>query len=478
MDRQFHDDTVTGGLPPRKRKTSHEQIPNGQTHERPYFDPMKAPHRVVIIGGGFAGLNCAQSLANDDRFEVILIDRQNHHLFQPLLYQVATASLSAVEIARSLRAILDDAANVSVILDRVIDIKSSDQLVVTDHHEYPYDSLVLATGARTSYFGKDEWAEHTFGLKTLEDSRKIRHQVLNALEQAERTADLDERRRLMTVAIVGGGPTGVELAGAFSDLVRRALKSDYRKINVSDFRIILIQSGDRLLKPFAEDHSKYTLDRLQNLGVEVILGPRVDEVKKGFLHLSDGREIEAATLIWAAGVGASALTACLDCPRDRGGRIQVEPSLAVPGHPHIFAAGDLVSLTDPDGKVVPGLAPAAMQMGKHIAKVLKEDLRLKTTRYAERSLELRPAYRYRDKGIMAIIGKNAAVVQANKLKLKGFPAWLAWLFIHLAFLVGFRNKLAVLLSWAFSYLFDKPAARVFSISESERPELPKPASPS
>ena len=439
---------------------------------------MKDPHRVVIIGGGFAGLNCAQSLANDDRFEVTLIDRQNHHLFQPLLYQVATASLSAVEIARSLRAILDDASNVSVILDQVTQLAGADNIIITEHGGYPYDSLVLATGAHTSYFGKDEWAKHTYGLKTLEDSRRIRHQVLNALEQAERSTDLEERKRLMTVGIVGGGPTGVELAGAFSDLVRRALKSDYRRIDVSDFRIVLIQSGDRLLKPFAEDHSKYTLDRLRDLGVEVILGPRVDDVKKGCLHLNDGREIHAETLIWAAGVAASPLTECLECPRDRGGRIKVEPSLSVPGHPNVFAAGDLVNLTDPDGQVVPGLAPAAMQMGKHVAKVLKEDLRLKTTRYADRYLDLRPAYRYRDKGIMAIIGKNAAVAQAKMLKLKGFPAWLAWLFIHLAFLVGFRNKLAVLLSWAFSYLFDKPAARVFSIPESDRPEKPPSSEPS
>jgi NADH dehydrogenase len=295
--------------------------------------------------------------------------------------------------------------------------------------------------------------------------------VLNALEKAERTNDPKEKKRLMTVAIVGGGPTGVELAGAFSDLVRRALKSDYRRIDVTDFRIVLIQSGDRLLKGFAEDHSEYTKGRLEKLGVEIILGPRVDEVRDRYLHLNDDRQIEAETLIWAAGVAASPLTGCLDCPRDRGGRIEVEPSLSVPGHPHIFAAGDLVSLTDHDGQTVPGLAPAAMQMGKHVAKVLREDLRLQKTRYKDRYLELRPAFSYRDKGIMAIIGKNAAVAQAKKLKLKGFPAWLAWLFIHLAFLVGFRNKLAVLLSWAFSYLFDKPAARVFSIPETA--ESPK-----
>lgn len=263
----------------------------------PYLAPMKAPHRVVIVGGGFAGLNCVKSLANDDRFEVTLIDRQNHHLFQPLLYQVATASLSAVEIARSLRAILDDSPNVSVLLDKATQIDDGRKAVITENGHYSYDSLVLATGARTSYFGKDEWAKHTFGLKTLEDSRRIRHQVLNALERAERTSNPAEKKRLMTVAIVGGGPTGVELAGAFADLVRRALKSDYRRIDVSDFRIILIQSGDRLLKPFAEDHSEYTRERLETLGVEIILGPGVDNVREHYLHLDDGREIEAETLI-------------------------------------------------------------------------------------------------------------------------------------------------------------------------------------
>ncbi len=417
-------------------------------------------------------MNCAKSLAGDDRFEVILLDRQNHHLFQPLLYQVATASLSAVEIARSLRAVLAKAVNVSVLLGDVTQIDEETKTVITRHGEYSYDSLVLAAGARTSYFGKDDWAKHTFGLKSLEDARSIRHQVLSALEKAERTGDKEEERRLMTVAIVGGGPTGVELAGAFSDLVRRALKEDYRSIEVADFRIVLIQSGDRLLKSFSSEHSEYTLERLKKLGVEVILGTRVDDVQERRLHLKDGRWIEAETMIWAAGVAASELTEELKCPCDRGGRIEVLPDLSVPGHPHVFAAGDLVKLTDSDGKEVPGLAPAAMQMGKHVAKVLQEDLRLKTTRYADRYLELRPAYRYKDKGIMAIIGKNAAVAQAGKMKLQGFMAWLAWLFIHLAFLVGFRNKLAVLLSWAFSYLFDKPAARVFSIEQGQ-PEAPE-----
>ena len=436
---------------------------------------MNRPRHVVIIGGGFAGLNCAESFANDDRFKVTLLDQQNHHLFQPLLYQVATASLSMVDIARSLRAILDHARNVSSFLAEVTGIDPEKKEVMTREGAISYDSLVLAAGARTTYFGKDEWAKHTLDLKSLDDAQEIRRQVLNALERAEWTEDHELQKKLMTVAIVGGGPTGVELAGAFSDLLRRALKADYRRIDVHDFRIVLVEGGGRLLEQFSKDHSEYTLERLRKLGVEVVLGHFVDDIKEKYLHLSDGRVIEAETLIWAAGVAASPLTESLDCPRDRSGRIEVSPSLAVPGYPDIFAAGDLVALTDPNGLEVPGLAPAAMQMGKHVGKVLREDLRLQSTRYADRHLEFRPAFKYRDKGIMAIIGKNTAVAQAGKLKLRGFPAWVAWLGIHLAFLVGFRNKLAVLLSWAFSYLFDKPGARVFTTStETGIPDHPDP----
>jgi len=421
---------------------------------------MHSPHRVLIIGGGFAGLNCAQSLANDDRFEVLLIDKQNHHLFQPLLYQVATASLSGPSVARSLRSILDKAKNVSVHLGTVNDIDCQDQKITTDHTTYPYDTLVLATGAQNAYFGNDHWDDHCYGLKTLEDSRLIRQRVLHALERAERSDDPEERKKLMTVAIIGGGPTGVELAGAFSDLIRRALKTDYRTIDLSEFQIILIQSGPRLLKPFDEKHSEYTAERLRKLGVNVILNTRVDDIKDRYLHLNDGREIHAETLIWAAGVSASSLTEKIDCTRDRGGRIEVAPNLSIPGNPNIFAAGDLVSLTDPNDVKVPGLAPAAMQMGKHVAKVLKKDQETPTP---DQDLSHRPNFHYHDKGIMAIIGKNAAVVQTKKLKIKGYPAWIAWLLIHIMFLVGFRNKLVVLLSWSFAYLFDRPAARVFSL---------------
>ncbi|MDA0767813.1 MAG: NAD(P)/FAD-dependent oxidoreductase [Verrucomicrobia bacterium] len=423
---------------------------------------MPGPRKVLIIGGGFAGLACAQKLANDSRFAVTLIDRRNHHLFQPLLYQVATASLAAPDIARSLRGVLASAANVTVLLDDITTIDCDTHTARSADNTYPFDSLVLATGAHTSFFGKDEWASHTVGLKSLEDAQTIRRRVLTGLERAECSADPDERRRLMTVVIVGGGPTGVELAGAFSDLVRRALKADFRRINPADLRILLVQSGDRILKPFQPDLSDYARQRLEDLGVEICLEARVDEVESGRVHLDTGRWIEAATIIWAAGVQASDLTACLPGERDRGGRLLVSPALSIPGHPDLFAAGDIVSVPGPDGEPVPGLAPAASQMGRHIAAVLREDQRLATTRYARRKSEFRAAFRYRDKGIMAIIGKNCAVAQAGRLKMRGILAWAAWLFIHLLFLIGFRNKLAVLLQWGWAYLVDKPGARVIT----------------
>ncbi|MGE9268125.1 MAG: NAD(P)/FAD-dependent oxidoreductase [Verrucomicrobiales bacterium] len=425
----------------------------------------QTPQKVLILGGGFAGLKCAQELANDERFEVTLLDRQNHHLFQPLLYQVATAALSAPDIARSLRGILTKARNVRVLLDEVTEIDVAGKKVRSAQHEYEYDRLVVALGARTSYFGRDDWAEATEGLKSLEDSRRIRYQVLSRLERAELIDDEEEQRRLMTIVIVGGGPTGVELAGAFSDLVRRALKTDFRHIDPRNLRIILVQSGERLLKPYTEEHSAYVKERLEKLGVEVVLGPRVDEVEKGRVHLNDGRWIEAKTVIWAAGVQAHPLCAHLPGEKDRGGRLLVRPDLSLEGHPEVFAAGDIVNLVDKNGVAVPGVAPAAGQMGKHIGKVLKEDWRLSGTRYAGRETEFRAAFTYLDKGQMAIVGKNTAVAEAGRMKMRGYPAWVAWLFIHIAFLVGFRNKLAVLLSWSFNYVFDKPGARVFSVGE-------------
>ncbi len=423
---------------------------------------MSPPRKVVIVGGGFAGLSCAQKLANDERFEVTLIDRRNHHLFQPLLYQVATAALAAPDIARSLRGVLSRARNVTVFLDKITDLLPRKREIRSAKATYPYDYLVLATGARTSFFGNEQWRRNTIGLKTLEDAQAIRRHVLTSLEEAERSDDEDERRRLMTVAIVGAGPTGVELAGAFSDLVRRALTSDFRRIDPSKLRILLIQSGDRILKPYQAELSEYARRRLEDLGVEVCLGVRVDDVQPHRVHLDNGEWIEAETVIWAAGVQATDLCTKLRCEKDNSGRFLVSPDLSLPSHPEIFAAGDIASINDAHGDPVPGLAPAAEQMGRHIAAVLKEELRLEMTRYAGRKHEFRPAFKYLDKGIMAIVGKNCAVVQAGRFKLRGFPAWCAWLFIHLLFLIGFRNKLAVLLQWAWAYIVDKPGARVIT----------------
>ena len=436
---------------------------------------MTGPRNVLIIGGGFAGLTCAQKLSHDPRFQVTLIDKENHHLFQPLLYQVATTSLAAPDIARSLRGVLADADNVKVLLDTITRIDPDSKVAISDKRTYPFDYLVLACGARTSFFGKDEWAEHTIGLKSLEDAHRVRARVLGALERAEVTEDLAERRRLMTILLVGGGPTGVELAGAFSDLVRRAIRTDFRNIDPTNLKIVLVQSGDRILKPFAPELSEYAKQRLQDLGVEILLGPRVDDIQPGRAHLNEGSSsslvcpdgwIEAETIIWSAGIQANDLTKAIGVETDRGGRIAVEPDLSLPGYPDLFAAGDIIDLTDTNGVQVPGLSPAAAQAGKHIAKLLKEEANLETTKHAEHKVSLRPKFTYWDKGTMAIIGKNKAIMQTDKIRIKGFVAWIAWLLIHVVFLIGFRAKLFVLLQWAYAYVANKPGARVFVIHDS------------
>ncbi|HUF62012.1 MAG TPA: NAD(P)/FAD-dependent oxidoreductase [Verrucomicrobiales bacterium] len=423
---------------------------------------MEPRRRVVVIGGGFAGLACAQELAGDDRFAVTLIDRRNHHLFQPLLYQVATAALAAPDIARTLRGVLSRGRNVGVVLDEIIEIDLEGREVRSRERTYAYDYLVVAAGAQTSYFGNDEWGACATGLKSLEDAQAIRARVLSALERAEICEDEEERRRLMTIVIVGGGPTGVELAGAFSDLVRRAMKSDFRRIDPAKLRIVLVEASERVLEGFAPGLSEYAADHLGHLGVEVRTGRKMVTMEPGRMQLSDGEVIAAETIIWAAGVRSSPLTGQLQCERDRGGRVKVKHDLSLPGHPEVFAAGDLVFIEGPDGKPAPGLAPAAQQMGLHIARVVKEDLRRGRDPSEGRRAESCSRFYYLDKGMMAIIGKNAAVMQAGKLRLRGFPAWVAWLFIHILFLIGFRNKLAVLLQWAWAYVADKPGARVIT----------------
>lgn len=420
-----------------------------------------APRRVLIIGGGFAGLECARKLANDRRFEVTLIDRTNHHLFQPLLYQVATASLASPDIARSIRQILHHAKNVTVLMDEVKSISPTGKTVTgASGKTYEFDYLLLAAGAKTGYFGNDQWADHSLGLKSLADAQDIRRKILTNLERAELTSDYAERERLMTIAIVGGGPTGVELAGALADLIHRTLKSNFRRIDTSKLRVILIENSPKILEHYDPEQSDYAKDRLVKLGVEVWNEMRVTDVQKERLEFLDGSHLEAKAIVWAAGIAASSLTRDLGVDTDRAGRITPSLDLSIKGHPDIFVAGDLTNMRDKEDKFVPGVAPAAVQMGDHIAKLLKEELRLEGTRFADRKHELRPLFTYWDKGMMAIIGKNAAVLKAGSLRMNGFFAWMAWLLIHILFLIGFSNKISVLIGWAFAYLSNKPQARI------------------
>lgn len=417
--------------------------------------------KVLIIGGGFAGLECARRLSNDDRFEVTLLDRTNHHLFQPLLYQVATASLAAPDIARSIRQILYDAKNVTVLMDEVTSISPAEKTVTGRSGDvFKFDYLLLAAGAKTGFFGNDHWEENSLGLKSLADAQDIRRKILSNLERAELTKDYAERERLMTIAIVGGGPTGVELAGACADLIHRSLKSNFRRIDTSKLRVILIENSPKILEHYDPEQSDYAKERLQSLGVEVRNETRVTDVQKGKLLLNDGSTLEAEAIVWAAGIAANPLTKDLGVETDRAGRVTPNLDLSIPGHPDIFVAGDLTNMKDREGKFVPGVAPAATQMGDHISKLLKEELRLEGTKFADRKKELRPLFKYNDKGMMAIIGKNAAVMKVGKFTMNGFFAWIAWLLIHILFLIGFRNKLSVLIGWAYAYIVNNPEARL------------------
>jgi len=420
-----------------------------------------SPRRVIIIGGGFAGLECALKLANDDRFQITLLDRTNHHLFQPLLYQVATASLAAPDIARSIRQILYNAKNVTVLMDEVTTISPVEKTITGRSGEvFDFDYLVLAAGAKTGFFGNDHWEKNSLGLKTLADAQDIRRKILSNLERAELTKDEAERNRLMTIAIVGGGPTGVELAGACADLIHRSLKSNFRRIDTSKLRVILIENSKEILEHYDTEQSEYARQRLEKLGVEVRTGTRVTDVQKGTLCFADDTSLEAEAIVWAAGIAANSLTKDLGIEADRAGRVTPNLDLSIAGHPDIFVAGDLTNMRDREDKFVPGVAPAASQMGAHIAAVLKEELRLEKTRFADRKHDLRPLFRYNDKGMMAIIGKNAAVMKVGKFTMNGFFAWIAWLLIHILFLIGFRNKLSVLLGWAYSYIVNNPEARI------------------
>ena len=403
--------------------------------------------RVVIVGGGFGGLAAARRLAGEP-VDVTLVDRTNHHLFQPLLYQVATAGLSPAEIAYPIRRILRRQRNARVVLGEVVAIDPDAGLVRLAHGEVPYDRLVLAAGASHSYFGKDAWEVHAPGLKTLEDALEIRRRALLAFEEAEGQPDLETRRAWLTFVVVGGGPTGVEMAGAFAEIARHTLAGDFRTIDPRSARVILVEAGPRVLPAYPEPLSEKARLQLEGLGVQVWTGSPVTGVDEGGVALG-GDRIAARTVVWAAGVQASPLARSLGAPLDRAGRVRVAPDLSVPGWPSVFVVGDLAAL-EQDGRPVPGVAPAAIQMGDHAARNVVRSLR---------GEPLRP-FRYRDKGSLATIGRRRAVAVIGALRLSGLAAWLAWLGIHIFFLIGFRNRFVVLFTWAWAYLTYDRSARL------------------
>jgi NADH dehydrogenase len=409
---------------------------------------------VVVLGGGFAGLTFCQSFRHP-MAKITIVDRQNHHLFQPLLYQVATAGLSVPEIAQPIRSILSDREDITVLLDEAQAIDLAARKVTLRRQSLSYDYLILAMGGCTSYFGHPEWEQFAPGLKSLEDAVRMRREVLLAFEQAENEPDPAERARLMTIVVVGGGPTGVELAGAFAELTRQVLRRDFRHIDPGTAQIILIEASPHVLSHMDNDLQLSAEEQLRKLGVQIRTNVKVQSITKSCVQLTTGETIRAGNILWAAGVAAVPLTKSLGIDTDRAGRIKVNPDLSVPGHPEVFAVGDIASVLQKDGKPVPGVSPAAMQMAKHAAMIIGNI-------FESPGVTTRPPFEYWDKGTMATIGRSAAVAHAGPFKFSGLMAWLAWLFVHLVFLVGFRNKIAVLLQWAYSYFTYKRGARIIT----------------
>jgi NADH:quinone reductase (non-electrogenic) len=417
------------------------------------------PHRVVIVGGGFGGLYAAQNLRGAP-VEVTLIDRRNFHLFQPLLYQVATGGLSPANIATPLRSIVKKQRNCRVLLGEVTGFNLAGQQVLIGEERILFDSLIVATGACNSYFNHPEWEQHAPGLKTIEDATEIRTRVLGAFEAAERFNDPSLQRRLMTFVIIGGGPTGVEMAGSISDLARNTLRRDFRSLDPAAARIILIEGHNRVLPPFHESLSAKARQALVKLGVEVWTSSRVLDIQADHVLLDSGGKketLETSTVIWAAGVHASplgkALADAAGATLDKGGRVVVSGDLSVPGHPNVFVIGDLAGATDAGGKPLPGVAPVAMQQGKYVAQLIRRRLDGRTPP---------EPFRYWDRGSMATIGPNAAVVDLNFVRFSGRLAWWTWLFVHLINLIQFHNRLLVLMQWFWNYWTRNRSARLIT----------------
>jgi NADH dehydrogenase len=404
--------------------------------------------RVVIVGGGFGGLHAAKALAAVP-VEVVLIDRRNHHTFQPLLYQVATAGLSAIDIAEPIRRILRKQHNATVLMGEVTGIDLDRRVVDVSRQEaVPFDSLIVATGVRDAYFGHEEWADHAPGLKSVDDALAIRNKLLTAFEQAEVEPDEGRRAALLTFAIIGGGPTGAELAGAIAEISRHTLMGEFRRIDPRESKVMLIEGSDRILSSYRSTLSDKARVQLEELGVEVLTGSPVTAIDGDGVSIGE-RRIEATTVLWGAGVEASPLGADLGVPVDRMGRVVVADDLSIPGHPEVFVVGDLARV-EQDGRPVAGVAPAAIQMGRHAARAISTRL----------DGGIPGPFRYVDRGTMATLGRSAAIAQIRRLSLSGYPAWLAWLFVHLLFLIGFRNRLVVMFEWARSYLTYGRSARL------------------
>lgn len=416
-------------------------------------------HHVVVVGGGFGGLYTVQALRNVP-VHITLIDRRNFHLFQPLLYQVATGGISPADISSPLRAILKNQSNVSVLLAEVVDIDPTNQEIILSDGRLHYDTLVLATGVENHYFGHTGWDSQAPGLKSIEDAIQIRKQILIAFEAAERETDPLRRRAWMTFVVIGGGPTGVEMAGAIAELAHNTLPGEYQNIDPTDTQIVLLEGKGAVLPEYPQKSSASAKQSLEKLGVTVLTGALVEDIQEGRLifRWMDGGEaqIQTRTILWAAGMRATSLSKVLQlrmgAELDRYGRVMVDQELALNSHPNIFAIGDMAHFAGPDGEPLPGVAPVAMQQGRFVASVIKRRLAGQSS----------PGFAYKDKGSLAVIGRNAAVAVFGRLRLSGFPAWLAWIFIHIWYLIEFDNKILVLIQWAWNYFTRKRGARLIT----------------
>lgn len=405
--------------------------------------------KLFIVGGGFGGVSVARELAHNKNFSITLIDRKNYHLFQPLLYQVAMAGLNPSDISTPFRSLFSGNKNISILMAEVDDLDFENNKIHFDHKWHEYDYLVMGCGSKHSYFGHPEWEDLAPGLKTIEQATEIRRRILMSFELAEKADTSEKLQYYLTFVIIGGGPTGVELAGAISEMVNKTLIKDFNHADLKKTKVILVEGGPRLLAGFPEDLSAETLKTLTKMGVEVRLNTRADKLSKDGLLLGS-ESLKANTIIWAAGVFPSQLTDKIPAEKDRSGRVIVNKDLSLPNYKNVFVIGDQAAFLDKEGKALPGLAPVAMQQGKFVARLLKNDLKNQP----------RPEFKYFDKGIMATIGRSKAVVSTGKLKLKGFPAWLMWVFIHIVFLMQFKNRFFVFINWVWSYFSFGRGARL------------------